>query len=77
MPSRNNGAKVVGTSTSAISMDASMQATYSSYVTSKFGLVKFYEILAAEYPDTHVVTFHPGIGTVTLLDLGTIQFGAD
>ncbi|KAK3669231.1 hypothetical protein LTR78_010885 [Recurvomyces mirabilis] len=61
MPSRNEGAKVIGTSTSAISMDASLQTSYSSYVTSKFGLVKFYEVLAAKYPDTHVVTFHPGI----------------
>ena len=77
MPLRNIGAKVVGTSTSAISMDSSMQANYSSYVTSKFALVKFYEVLAAEYPDIHVVTFHPGIGTVTLLNLQTIQFGAD
>jgi NAD(P)-dependent dehydrogenase (short-subunit alcohol dehydrogenase family) len=62
MPLRNIGAKVIGTSTSAVSMDPAMQAKYSSYITSKFGLAKFYEILAAEYPEVHVVTFHPGIG---------------
>ena len=72
MPSRRQGAKVVGTSTSAIQLDPSMQVAYSSYVTSKFATVKFFEVLAAEYPDTHVVTLHPGIGMYTLMSLETL-----
>jgi short-subunit dehydrogenase len=33
----------------------------SSYAGSKFGLIKVMEILAAEFPDVHVVTIHPGV----------------
>lgn len=62
MPLRNMGAKVIGTSTSAVQLDPSLLVGYSSYAVSKFGLIKFYEVLAAEYPDTHIVTLHPGVG---------------
>lgn len=38
-----------------------MVTTASSYVGSKVGLIKVMEVLAAEFPDVHVVTIHPGV----------------
>ena len=32
------------------------------YAGSKWALIRLYEIMAAEYPDTHFVTYHPGVG---------------
>ncbi len=46
-----------------------MQANYSSYGASKLALIRFFEIMAAEYPDTHFVTYHPGVGEYKHLPL--------
>lgn len=40
----------------------------SSYASSKYGLLKVMEILAAEFPDVHVVTIHPGVVETNMLE---------
>jgi NAD(P)-dependent dehydrogenase (short-subunit alcohol dehydrogenase family) len=61
LPSRMEGAVVIGTSTAVAALDIGMQAKFSSYAGSKLAFVRLFEIMAVEYPDTHFVTFHPGL----------------
>jgi len=58
---------IIGTSTAAVVLPAAMVADGSSYVASKLGLIKFLEVLAAEYPDIHITTIHPGIVETDML----------
>ena len=38
-----------------------MATDVSSYVSSKFGLIKFFEVLAVEHPDVRLMVLHPGV----------------
>ena len=62
LPSRNTNAVVIGTSTASVSLDLSLQAGFSSYVTSMLAIVRLFEIMGVEYPDVRFATFHLGIG---------------
>lgn len=46
----------------SIQVPGAFSATYSSYNSSKIATLKFFEILAVENPDVHVVSMHPGVG---------------
>ncbi|KAF2811649.1 NAD(P)-binding protein [Mytilinidion resinicola] len=61
LPQRNANSSLVGVSSAVVSMPAAMLEGGSSYVTSKLATIKFFEFVAAEYPDVHVVTLHPGV----------------
>jgi short-subunit dehydrogenase len=59
---------LIGTSTGAVTLPAAMLTEGSSYVGSKVGLIKVMEILAAEFPDVHVVTIHPGVVETSMFE---------
>lgn len=63
LPTRNQDATIVSVSAGSAHIDTSHQANGSSYNASKLGGIKFFEIVAAENPDVHVVNMHPGVGT--------------
>lgn len=63
LPTRDSDATILGTSAGVINIPPAWAAGLSSYTSSKFGALKFFEILAAEVPDVNVMIFHPGIGT--------------
>lgn len=65
LPKRNEGSSLIGVSAGSIQIDA-MAKNFSAYNSSKFAEVKMLEILAAENPDLHVVTMHPGVGKYNL-----------
>jgi NAD(P)-dependent dehydrogenase (short-subunit alcohol dehydrogenase family) len=44
-----------------VTLPPAMLTPASSYAGSKYALIKVMEILAAEFPDVHVVTIHPGV----------------
>jgi NAD(P)-dependent dehydrogenase (short-subunit alcohol dehydrogenase family) len=61
MPTKGKNPIIVCTSTAAVALPAAMVTNGSSYAASKLGLIKFMEILAAEHPDVHITTIHPGV----------------
>jgi len=61
MPSRRKDAKVVSVNAGSIQVSGAFSSTYSSYNSSKFAVLKMFEILAVENPDVHVVSMHPGV----------------
>jgi NAD(P)-dependent dehydrogenase (short-subunit alcohol dehydrogenase family) len=61
LPTKGKNPVIIGTSTAAVTLPVAMVTDGSSYVASKLGLIKFLEVLAAEYPDIHITTIHPGI----------------
>ena len=63
LPTRNKNATVVSVSAGSAHIGVARQANGSSYNASKLGGIKFFEIVAAENPDVHVVNMHPGVGT--------------
>jgi short-subunit dehydrogenase len=50
-----------------------MLTSGSSYVGSKYALLKVMEIFAAEFPDVHVVTIHPGVVDTNMLEKGGMK----
>jgi NAD(P)-dependent dehydrogenase (short-subunit alcohol dehydrogenase family) len=65
LPRRNTNSVVIGTSTAIAMLDIKLQQKFSSYAASKLAIIRLFEVMAAEYPDTRFVTFHPGIGLST------------
>ena len=61
LPTRNQNATIVATSTAGIVFSGPMGAGNSAYLASKVAVNKFIEILAADQPDVHVVSVHPGV----------------
>lgn len=61
MPTRGKNAVVVGTSTGGVVFPEAYSLGHSSYMVSKFAIIKFMQVVATEYPDVHVVTIHPGV----------------
>lgn len=61
LPTRGKDATLIGVSTNADNIPAAMLIPISSYAGSKYALLKVMEILAAEFPDVHVITIHPGV----------------
>ncbi|KAE9977959.1 hypothetical protein EG328_001752 [Venturia inaequalis] len=68
LPNRGKDATLIGVSTGAVNLPAAMLIRTSSYASSKYGLLKVMEILAAEFPDVHVVTIHPGVVETNMLE---------
>lgn len=66
LPDRKKDAIVIGTSTAVAALDIGTQAKFSSYAGSKLAFVRLFEIMTVEYPDTHFVTFHPGLSKFVL-----------
>ncbi|KAK3649985.1 hypothetical protein LTR56_006572 [Elasticomyces elasticus] len=61
MPSRTKDATVISVNAGSIQVSGAFSSTYSSYNSSKFAVLKMFEILAVENPDVHVVSMHPGV----------------
>lgn len=66
MPKRNPQAALISISAGSLHIPTHYQCNGSGYNASKFAALKFFEILAAENPDLHVVSMHPGVGTCFL-----------
>jgi len=54
-------ATIIGISAGVVSLSAAHLVRSSAYTSSKMAAVKLLEILAAENPDVHVVSLHPGV----------------
>lgn len=67
LPQRSKNASIISISAGSCHVQIDFQVNASGYNISKFALLKFFEILAAENPDVHVVSMHPGVGTLDLL----------
>lgn len=61
LPTRKAGASLVAVSSAVVSLPPVALPGTSSYVSSKLAQIKFFEFVAAEYPDLQVVTVHPGV----------------
>ncbi|RDW83504.1 hypothetical protein BP5796_04995 [Coleophoma crateriformis] len=77
LPTKGNNAVVVATATAGVSLPASMVMNVSSYVSSKLGLIKFIEVLAAEHPDVHFTTIHPGTVETDMLTKSEMELPTD
>jgi len=62
LPTRNAEATVISINAGSIQVPGDFSSTFSAYNSSKFATLKFFEILAVENPDLHVVSMHPGVG---------------
>ena len=62
LPSRNPNATVISVNAGSVQIPGAFSHGYSAYNSSKMAVAKFFEILAVENPDVHVVTMHPGVG---------------
>lgn len=63
LPKRSENASVIGVSSNVINLPGEWTQKLSPYTITKTAFSKAFEIFAAEVPDTHFVTFHPGAGT--------------
>ncbi|KAK0793032.1 hypothetical protein LTR91_021050 [Friedmanniomyces endolithicus] len=61
MPSRNPDSTIISVNAGSIQVPGPFSAGFSSYNSSKFAVLKMFEILAVENPDVHVVSMHPGV----------------
>ena len=66
LPTRNTNAAIVSINAGSIQVTGNFSANQSGYNSSKFATLKFFEILAVENPDVHVVSMHPGVGKRSL-----------
>jgi len=69
MPSRNPDSTIISVNAGSIQVPGPFSAGFSSYNSSKFAVLKMFEILAVENPDVHVVSMHPGVGTCRIWSL--------
>lgn len=65
LPSHNPHAIILSLNAGSIQVPGAFSAKQSGYNSSKFATLKFYEILAVENPDVHIVSMHPGVGRST------------
>lgn len=68
LPKRNPQAALISISAGSLHIPTPYQCNGSGYNASKFAALKFFEILAAENPDLHVASMHPGVGMCSLSD---------
>ncbi|TKA47066.1 hypothetical protein B0A54_02544 [Friedmanniomyces endolithicus] len=61
MPSRKPHSTIISVNAGSIQVPGPFSAGFSSYNSSKFAVLKMFEILAVENPDVHVVSMHPGV----------------
>jgi len=61
LPTKGKDAVVVGVSTGGIIFPKPMAATNAGYISSKQAMTNLLEYIAAEEPDVHFVTVHPGV----------------
>ncbi|KAK1059021.1 hypothetical protein LTR74_012910 [Friedmanniomyces endolithicus] len=61
MPSRNPDSTIISVNAGSIQVPGPFSAGFSSYNSSKFAVLKMFEILAVENRDVHVVSMHPGV----------------
>jgi NAD(P)-dependent dehydrogenase (short-subunit alcohol dehydrogenase family) len=68
LPTKGADATVVATSTAGILFPKAMSIKYTAYVASKQAVTSFIEYVAAEEPDVHFVTIHPGVIQTQMFD---------
>ncbi|KAK5107074.1 hypothetical protein LTR62_001892 [Meristemomyces frigidus] len=61
LPSRNPASILIGINAATIQIPGDFARNFSAYNSSKLAALKILEILAAEHPDLHVVSMHPGV----------------
>ncbi|KAK0904179.1 hypothetical protein LTR91_001190 [Friedmanniomyces endolithicus] len=61
MPSRKPDSTIISVNAGSIQVPGPFSAGFSAYNSSKFAVLKMFEILAAETPDVHVMSMHPGV----------------
>ncbi|KAK1814736.1 hypothetical protein LTR12_010872 [Friedmanniomyces endolithicus] len=61
MPSRKPDSTIISVNAGSIQVPGPFSAGFSAYNSSKFAVLKMFEILAAETPDVHVLSMHPGV----------------
>lgn len=61
LPTKGPSPVIVGTSTGGVSFPEHLQQGHSSYMVSKYAVIKFMQMVGSENPDVHVVTIHPGV----------------
>ncbi len=69
MPSRKPDSTIISVNAGSIQVPGPFSAGFSAYNSSKFAVLKMFEILAAETPDVHVMSMHPGVGTCRIWSL--------
>ncbi|TID18510.1 putative short chain dehydrogenase [Venturia nashicola] len=62
---------------SAVNLPAPLLVPACSYASSKYALLKVMEVLAAEFPDVHVVTIHPGVIKTNMLEKSGMSVADD
>jgi hypothetical protein len=62
LPKRNANATIVGTTSCIINLDSAWLVGNAAYAFTKIAFTKAMDVFAAEIPDCHFVTFHPGTG---------------
>ncbi|TLD28079.1 putative short chain dehydrogenase [Venturia nashicola] len=77
LPTRGKNATLIGISTGAVNLPAPLLVPACSYASSKYALLKVMEVLAAEFPDVHVVTIHPGVIKTNMLEKSGMSVADD
>ena len=62
LPHRNSGATIIAINAASIQVPLDFIVNFSSYNCAKFAALKYFECLANENKDLHVVNMHPGVG---------------
>ncbi len=70
-------ATIIGISAGIVSLPAAHLVRSSAYTSSKMAAVKLLEILAAENPDVHIVSLHPGVVETAMLQKSGMKAETD
>jgi NAD(P)-dependent dehydrogenase (short-subunit alcohol dehydrogenase family) len=68
LPTKGTDATIVATSTAGIVFPKSMARNHAGYISSKQAVANLIEYVAAEEPDVHFVTVHPGVLPTAMFD---------